>query len=62
MLTLSFFFSVCRCFRRIPPKTNQGLLQGGLFCFDGEDCVFSHKDRATGDHADFEKALRALGI
>ena len=40
------------------------LLQGGMFIFDGERCVWSHFDQATGAHADFgevEKVAQALG-
>lgn len=41
--------------RRIPPKLKQSTRQGGLFVFLGEDCVWSHYDKATSDHADFEQ-------
>lgn len=32
-------------------------LQGGMFIFDGERCVWSHFDQATGAHADFADIL-----
>lgn len=32
-------------------------LQGGMYIFDGPTCVFSHKDKATGAHADFGEVL-----
>jgi len=32
-------------------------LQGGMFIFDGELCVWSHFDQATGAHADFADIL-----
>lgn len=44
----------------IPPKLDQGLQQGGLLCFDGTQSVFSHKDQATGAHADFDDAVASL--
>lgn len=46
----------------LPPKSNQGLLQGGMVCFDGTDAVSFHKDEGTGAHADFDRALGSLGI
>lgn len=41
----------------VPPKQDQAFQQGGMFVFDGTQCVFSHKDQATGAHADFAEVL-----
>ncbi|KAF6264713.1 Seleno protein U [Scenedesmus sp. NREL 46B-D3] len=41
----------------VPPKQDQALQQGGMFVFDGPRCVFSHFDKATGDHADLGEVL-----
>lgn len=41
----------------IPPKQDQAFQQGGMFIFDGELCVWSHFDQATGAHADFADIL-----
>lgn len=43
-----------------PPKLDQALQQGGMFVFDGEECIFTHYDRATGDHADYDEVLRIV--
>lgn len=32
--------------------------QGGMFIFDGETCVWSHFDQATGAHADFADVIK----
>lgn len=42
----------------IPPKADQGLQQGGLLVFDGQDALYFHRDEGTGAHADFEKVVR----
>lgn len=44
----------------IPPKLDQGLQQGGLLVFQGENAVFTHYDEATADHADMKDVFRAL--
>ena len=44
----------------VPPKTDQAFNQGGLFVFDGEECVMSHRDEATGAHADMEVVRHAV--
>lgn len=43
----------------VPPRQDQAFQQGGMFVFRGEEAVFIHRDRATGDHADFSAVLRA---
>jgi peroxiredoxin len=47
-----------------PPKgVRQALNQGGAFLFDGEECMWSHRDPATGAHAEPSEMLsRALGL
>lgn len=42
----------------IPPKQDQAFQQGGMFIFDGEACVWSHFDQATGAHADFADVVK----
>lgn len=32
--------------------------QGGMFIFDGETCVWSHFDQATGAHADYADVIK----
>lgn len=46
----------------IPPKQDQAFQQGGVFVFEGEECVYVWRDRATGDHAPFGEILAAVGI
>jgi len=44
----------------IPPKLSQGLQQGGVYVFEGERCLFEHKDAVSedgGDDADDEAML-----
>ena len=41
----------------IPPKLDQGLQQGGMFVFRGDQVLFSHFDPATGAHADIATVL-----
>lgn len=43
----------------IPPKLEQGLQQGGVFVFKGQQVVFSHYDPSTGAHADLATVLAA---
>lgn len=43
----------------LPPKSDQGLQQGGTFVFEGRKAVFEHYDEATGAHADLADVLRA---
>jgi hypothetical protein len=33
-------------------------VQGGMFIFDGAECVWSHLDQATGAHADFADVMK----
>lgn len=42
----------------IPPKQDQAFQQGGMFIFDGAECVWSHYDQATGAHADFADVMK----
>ena len=43
----------------LPPKSDQGLQQGGAFVFEGESLLFQHFDPSTGAHADLDDVLRA---
>lgn len=43
----------------LPPKSDQGLQQGGAFVFEGEKLLFGHYDPSTGAHADLEEVLSA---
>jgi hypothetical protein len=44
-----------------PPKgVGQASIQGGTLVFDGEECVWSHKDKATADHADMAEVLQVM--
>ncbi|GFR42732.1 hypothetical protein Agub_g13914, partial [Astrephomene gubernaculifera] len=36
----------------IPPRSEQALQQGGLFLFEGDKVLLSHRDKATAAHAD----------
>jgi len=42
----------------LPPKSDQGLQQGGAFVFDGADLLFQHYDPSTGAHADLNQLIR----
>lgn len=42
---------------RVPPQASQSLQQGGMFIFDGQECVWSHFDESTSDHADLDVVL-----
>jgi hypothetical protein len=46
----------------IPPKQDQAFIQGGVFVFEGDTCVWSYRDPATGAHASFDAVFEALGI
>ena len=46
----------------IPPKQDQAFQQGGVFVFEGDEGVFAWRDRATGDHVDFDLVLQACRI
>jgi hypothetical protein len=41
----------------IPPKQGQSRQQGGCFIFRGRECVFEHKDKATGAHTDLREVV-----
>jgi hypothetical protein len=44
-----------------PPKgTGQASIQGGTLIFDGKRCVWSWKDKATADHANFDEVLKVV--
>lgn len=43
----------------LPPKSDQGLQQGGAFVFDGPDLLYSHYDPSTGAHAELADVLGA---
>lgn len=46
----------------IPPKQDQAFQQGGVFVFEDDECVLEWRDRATGDHVDFDRVLeRCIG-
>lgn len=46
----------------LPPKSDQGLQQGGVFVFEGKNLLFSHYDPSTGAHADLEDVLKAAVV
>ncbi|KAJ8610475.1 hypothetical protein CTAYLR_007763 [Chrysophaeum taylorii] len=41
----------------IPPKLSQGLQQGGVLVFDGEQTLYERKDPSTGAHAPLDLVL-----
>lgn len=44
-----------------PPKgTIQGFMQGGTLIFEGDSCVWSHRDKATADHANMEEVCQIV--
>ena len=43
----------------LPPKSDQGLQQGGSFVFEGDQLLFQHYDPSTGAHADLDTLLEA---
>ena len=43
----------------LPPKSDQGLQQGGAFVFSGEALLFQHFDPSTGAHANLDEVLQA---
>lgn len=43
----------------MPPKMEQGLLQGGTFVFNGPRTVFAHYDPSTGAHASLDTVIDA---
>jgi len=46
----------------LPPKSDQGLQQGGAFVFEGSTLLFGHYDPSTGAHADLEDVLSAATL
>jgi hypothetical protein len=46
----------------LPPKSDQGLQQGGAFVFEGSSLLFGHYDPSTGAHADLDDVLRAATV
>jgi len=43
----------------LPPKSDQGLQQGGVFVFEGSTLLFCYYDPSTGAHADLEDVIQA---
>mmetsp|Transcript_17611 Transcript_17611/g.45197 ORF Transcript_17611/g.45197 Transcript_17611/m.45197 type:complete len:151 (+) Transcript_17611:208-660(+) len=43
----------------LPPKSEQGLQQGGAFVFEGSTLLFGHYDPSTGAHVELEDVLNA---
>ena len=43
----------------LPPKSDQGLQQGGMFVFEGQVQAFEHYDPSTGAHADLNSIVAA---
>ncbi|KAG2491089.1 hypothetical protein HYH03_010533 [Edaphochlamys debaryana] len=41
----------------LPPKSDQGLQQGGMFMFEGDRTAFTHYDPSTSAHADLQALL-----
>ena len=41
----------------VPPKLDQGLLQGGTFVFNGPQTVFAHYDPSTAAHASLDRVV-----
>ena len=49
------------CVCRMPPGgVRQASIQGGTLVFEGAECVWSHYDKATADHANFDSVLQAV--
>jgi len=46
----------------LPPRSDQGLQQGGLFVFDGDRTLLEHYDEATGQHCSQERVRQALAL
>ena len=46
----------------LPPKSDQGLQQGGAFVFEGDKLLFQHYDPSTGAHVDLDDLLQAAVI
>ena len=44
----------------LPPKQEQGLLQGGTFVFDGPKTLFSHYDPSTAAHASIDRVMEIV--
>jgi hypothetical protein len=42
----------------LPPKSSQGLQQGGAFVFEGSEVLFQHFDPSTGAHADLNQLIQ----
>lgn len=44
-----------------PPRgTKQASVQGGTLIFQGNDCVWSYRDKATADHADMREVAEVV--
>lgn len=46
----------------LPPKADQGLQQGGVYVFDGDQVLLEHFDEATGAHIDPVKILEVVRL
>lgn len=44
----------------IPPKLEQGLQQGGVLVFKGEEVIYERPDPSTGAHAPLDAVLDAV--
>lgn len=42
----------------IPPNQGQSRQQGGTYIFKGRECMYEHKDVATGAHANLDEVVR----
>ncbi|BDA47778.1 probable peroxiredoxin-like 2C [Coccomyxa sp. Obi] len=42
----------------IPPGQGQSRQQGGCYIFKGSECIFEHKDKATGAHVDLNTVVQ----
>lgn len=42
----------------IPPKREQGFIQGGTFIFNGNRTLYAHYDEATGAHPNIETVVK----
>ena len=51
---------VARLCRQPPRGIRQASIQGGTLVFVGQDCVWSHYDKATADHANFDTVVEVV--
>jgi hypothetical protein len=43
---------------KMPPFASQALQQGGMFIFEGSNCVWCHFDKATAAHTDLKEVVK----